>query len=653
MRSRQSLACERMAKPGGLRHQYTTIPKGSTRLLHFLPVRDENALRITLSEHTFDEACAHEYVAISYAWGDSTCCCRVEVGDRFCMIPQSAYDALAALRETDPDQAFWMDSVCINQADAKEKSEQVQQMHSVYSRAALVIVWLGKAVSDTAHAFNYFRRYQTVVIPVYGTNWPGHDATVELLESGIIPMPTEAAIQSLTELCKAPWFRRLWAVQEIALARTARLQSGKYFCSYSTAIAAIAAVAHMGVIIGNETKVLSASMIDFTRCVQPALKCLFFGEISSDRDLQGSLAYLAIILNDCCTSDPRDYVYGMVGLMGNSQEGHLRLNVDYLAHKHQVWQRATIWAMRREGTLDALSLAATRFLREPGQRPREQTYASWAIDFYNVSEYDIRQHKMASRMFKNFKEALESHTTPELEELTDTENSNFDTTPTKDRSVSVRGTIVDAPIAALGTGAQERERANHQAKKVLEATQFDYREAENILSIKGAVVDILAEAQECYQALDVDNGTLSSNSGYILCPRVYNDLTRELNGTVARATACVMASIKAPTEESGRGEAESQIKKLRRERLTPDDPTWVPPTLRKLGRTERGHYGIVQWNAQIGDKFCILPTADYPFVIRPVNHRGKPCYELICETYTPALMEIEIDTGQREWITLC
>jgi hypothetical protein len=43
---------------------------------------------------------------------------------------------------------FWIDAICINQADDIEKSWQVQQMWAVYHEAQYVAAWLGLAADD-------------------------------------------------------------------------------------------------------------------------------------------------------------------------------------------------------------------------------------------------------------------------------------------------------------------------------------------------------------------------------------------------------------------------------------------------------------------------------------------------------------------------
>lgn len=48
-----------------------------------------------------------------------------------------------SLRDTSPPVRFWADAICMNQADAQERSSQVQLMYNIFSQAKMVISWLG------------------------------------------------------------------------------------------------------------------------------------------------------------------------------------------------------------------------------------------------------------------------------------------------------------------------------------------------------------------------------------------------------------------------------------------------------------------------------------------------------------------------------
>jgi hypothetical protein len=47
------------------------------------------------------------------------------------------------MRAADNDRVIWVDALCINREDGKEKGIQVHKTNSIYARASRVIVWLG------------------------------------------------------------------------------------------------------------------------------------------------------------------------------------------------------------------------------------------------------------------------------------------------------------------------------------------------------------------------------------------------------------------------------------------------------------------------------------------------------------------------------
>jgi Heterokaryon incompatibility protein (HET) len=57
--------------------------------------------------------------------------------------------ALFQFLKLELDGYFWIDAICINQLDNKERSAQVNMMDKVYQKAEAVDVWLGKWTPDT------------------------------------------------------------------------------------------------------------------------------------------------------------------------------------------------------------------------------------------------------------------------------------------------------------------------------------------------------------------------------------------------------------------------------------------------------------------------------------------------------------------------
>lgn len=105
------------------------------------------------------------FEALSYTWQDSFAKAALEArkiqhkstiflsGDvlRITPIVQAAF---RRLRQTGCDRTFWIDSICINQMDDQERSQQVSIMGRIYQQARQVVIWLGDTDSSTEEAIS-------------------------------------------------------------------------------------------------------------------------------------------------------------------------------------------------------------------------------------------------------------------------------------------------------------------------------------------------------------------------------------------------------------------------------------------------------------------------------------------------------------------
>lgn len=145
-------------------------------------------------------------------------------GHPFPVLP-NLYDALIRLRGprrgnsktqnrgTAAVAYYWIDAICINQADPAERGAQVQMMGRIYSCASHVSVWLGTYPSLLSPGVKKLLTTPISLLPdatalrrrlTLGS--PLTDASLYILIS--------AAIMLLTRR----WFSRLWVVQELCLA---------------------------------------------------------------------------------------------------------------------------------------------------------------------------------------------------------------------------------------------------------------------------------------------------------------------------------------------------------------------------------------------------------------------------------------------------
>jgi hypothetical protein len=68
----------------------------------------------------------------------------IECSGRKLNITTNLFDALKRLRLPDADRVLWVDAICINQFDLEEKNIQVPLMKDIYSKASVVLIWLGR-----------------------------------------------------------------------------------------------------------------------------------------------------------------------------------------------------------------------------------------------------------------------------------------------------------------------------------------------------------------------------------------------------------------------------------------------------------------------------------------------------------------------------
>jgi hypothetical protein len=156
------------------------------------------------------------YHAISYAWAhgpqdDRTIICN---GMRL-LVKGNVYDILQHCSSFYKPQVIWIDTVCIDQANPKEKTIQVRKMQEIYSRAAHVLVCLGSEAADLANSLilelrNMHQQFGDTIFARH---------VVDFLKRQKTDIYLRARIRALRDLAYHPWFRRVWVVQEVVVAR--------------------------------------------------------------------------------------------------------------------------------------------------------------------------------------------------------------------------------------------------------------------------------------------------------------------------------------------------------------------------------------------------------------------------------------------------
>ena len=91
-----------------------------------------------------------KYETISYAWGDTTLVDNILVDNKSIPILASAGSALRNLRVSNTIRTLWIDFVCIDQKNDREKGHQVGMMADIFQSSRWIIAHLEDDEDNTA-----------------------------------------------------------------------------------------------------------------------------------------------------------------------------------------------------------------------------------------------------------------------------------------------------------------------------------------------------------------------------------------------------------------------------------------------------------------------------------------------------------------------
>ncbi|PMD21736.1 HET-domain-containing protein, partial [Hyaloscypha hepaticicola] len=145
---------------------------------------------------------------------------------RFRLTEHSSED-VGVLR-TEAPRYLWVDALCIDQNNIGERNHQVQLMGHIYRNATDVLVWLGSYYSDypgIEWVFSTLKR-----LPNLHTIEPGSNILSGFGYSGFSSFHVH---KYLLAWFKGSYWRRMWIVQEVQLARNLHIYSGRAHMPWS------------------------------------------------------------------------------------------------------------------------------------------------------------------------------------------------------------------------------------------------------------------------------------------------------------------------------------------------------------------------------------------------------------------------------------
>jgi hypothetical protein len=145
---------------------YTKLHGRSIRIFHLNPA-SETSSNMTGSLHETSLQHPAAYNALSYEWGARKPRFSIGIGNGSIQVTKNCYGALLRLRHCARKRTLWIDAICIDQRDEKDKSYQVAMMADIYSKADRVIVWLGESTDESDYALTWCQHVSRMSF-----NWP-------------------------------------------------------------------------------------------------------------------------------------------------------------------------------------------------------------------------------------------------------------------------------------------------------------------------------------------------------------------------------------------------------------------------------------------------------------------------------------------------
>jgi len=159
---------------------------------------------------------APTYQALSYEWGPPDVglpSSRVFVNLH--NVPTTP-NLRRALKHLEPGTSYWIDAICIDQRDDKERGHQVRLMTDIYRHAVAVVVWLGPENGDSAAGMSLLNEVGAFIDAESNAN----DSAAKLRDwiyKTLSDHAYDIRWKGLKEIYSRSYWTRLWVIQELVV----------------------------------------------------------------------------------------------------------------------------------------------------------------------------------------------------------------------------------------------------------------------------------------------------------------------------------------------------------------------------------------------------------------------------------------------------
>ncbi|KAJ8132069.1 hypothetical protein O1611_g1555 [Lasiodiplodia mahajangana] len=603
---------------------YSYMPLNATnevRLMRLLPGQDSSPISVEIYHVTLDSN--PQYEALSYAWGLKDDACHAMVGSSKIVISTNLHEVLQHLRSTRNKRTLWIDAICIDQNNDKERGQQVGLMRDVYRTASRAIIWLGAKCSSSDRALKFLE---------YLSQLKNYS---ELRE--------DENWEALDELLARPWWSRAWVLQEAWGATDAILQCGPSIISWDIVERA---ASQLGILDNlrywvnwidedrKKQKIRGKTALAMVDSTTPLLERLVVGLSyqnpwrlrlwESNKRRYGLALHLVsgkpkgdygstfsdLLWNtwDRRAADPRDKIYSIIGVAGRDLLP--KILPDYSKPMGQVYKEVARSIIMTEKNLDILlaanGVAGTDLL------------PSWVPD-WRTEANDLRPTLLVngSRVFTLFHFSS-------LTEIDDSHYCWFSASGESKATFELDSTLDTLTVSAV---IFDKIADMTDTFRTNETRRF-WAEGEGVFHdpTTAELRQFREDASSAYILAARSRGALLNDESCV----TDTSLEKEVNKVLA---AGYLRRPYARCDRHGSKFTYHVAANIMRQR--------------RFFVTEAGHFGIGANVARRGDYLCIIAGCNYPMILRKTDCSDS--FRLVANAYVDGVMQGEVLSPSSPW----
>ncbi|UQC76235.1 heterokaryon incompatibility protein [Colletotrichum lupini] len=594
------------------RYTHGSLVEGQFRLIHLLPGHEDDGVRIDLTNEWLKAPV--KYHAVSYAWGDARDKTYITCKGKEIQITKTLFEALKRWRSPTEEVVLWADSICINQRNTLEKTQQIGRMSEIYSNAEAVRIWLGSDDSNIDGVQDVIKEASEIIPEERAQDGK---STVWNLDW-----------RPLRALMNHTWFERKWVYQEAILNDNTWLYCGKLMMPFQPlselalrmSTFGIQALPKDGTVNDSNvtflpTRLYNLSMMRMSQWYRGKQPVTLMDGVKATRAFQ-------------CT-DPRDHILGVLGYASDIEKDSIisRDNL-YSLSVQECYIRFARSQLLEKKDLGVLACAPQKLVTDVAlpwyyrpvyrwQRRRLSDLPTWVPDLRNqefdaLPSYSVRYGKFSAGGIQlGNVEIIDDKILRCSGMLIDTIEEDGISWP--ELPLPPKPKRVPYPLDKMDA---------YYARNSLRSLNF-YKSCVRVASGSDRIQDMSPERlSEFWKTLTSERSQLSD--------RIDVDLSESIKDMITNMETWLVSE---DPEEANKARLAFVAAAV-----TVEMTILAAASPRRFSRTAVGRLCLVPRNAKVGDSICLLLGSEVPFVVRPTKG-GR--YELIGDAYVSGVMDGE------------